>query len=103
MSAKTKDVLIRATKTLWQAALGSFMVSLPTIIELIPEGWECLKPILISALVGALAAGVSAAWNGVFAPLWEKFKAKQVVLDDCDLLSDEDKGDIENETSESGE
>lgn len=64
-----KDVLERALKTFWQAALASLLFALPEIIELIPNGWEAIQPALISVGVGALAAGCSALYNGVFAPM----------------------------------
>ena len=78
MKEKIKDVLIRAGKTFWQAMLATALVSLQEIIELIPVGWEALKPVLISAIVGAIAAGLSAVYNGVLAPFIVKLKNKQV-------------------------
>lgn len=71
-----KDVAIRAVKTLWQATLASVIIALPEVIELIPSGWVALKPVLISAVIGAIAAGLSAAWNGVLKPFVDKLKAK---------------------------
>lgn len=72
MKANFKDVLIRALKTFWQATLASIMIAIPEVIELIPSGWVAIKPVLISAIVGALAAGLSAVYNGVIAPLIHK-------------------------------
>ena len=77
MKEKMKDVLIRAGKTFWQATLASIVVVMPEIIELVPAGWEVLKPVLISAGVGAVAAGLSATYNGVLAPILDKMKLKQ--------------------------
>ena len=69
MTDKTYDVLVRALKTFWQAALASLAVSMPAVVDLVPRGWEAVKPLLSSALVGALAAGFSALYNGVIKPL----------------------------------
>lgn len=74
MKRKVEDVLIRAGKTFWQSALAAIAVAIPAIIELIPEGWIAMKPVLVSAIVGALAAGFSAMWNGVIAPVIKKAK-----------------------------
>ena len=74
MNTKVKDVLIRAGKTFWQSALAALAVAIPEIIKLIPNGWEALMPVLVSAGVGALAAGFSAMWNGVIAPAINKAK-----------------------------
>lgn len=78
MNEKIKDVLVRAGKTFWQAMLATVVVALPEIIELIPAGWEALQPVLISAGVGAVAAGLSAAYNGVLVPIIDKMKLKQI-------------------------
>lgn len=72
-----KDVLERALKTFWQAALSALMFSMPEIIELIPNGWEAIKPALISVGVGALAAGWSALYNGVIAPMLKPVKPSE--------------------------
>lgn len=74
MNLKVKDVLIRAGKTFWQASLASLVVTIPEIIDLIPNGWDAVIPVLVSAGVGALAAGLSAVWNGVVAPMLNKLK-----------------------------
>ena len=76
MSDKTKDILIRALKTFWQGALAALMLALPEIIELIPLGWVALKPVAISAGVGAVAAGLSTVWNAMAKPALDKLKAK---------------------------
>ena len=74
MNEKVKDVLIRALKTFWQAGLASLCIAIPEIIELIPSGWNAVVPVLVSAGVGAVAGGLSAAYNGVIKPLLEKHK-----------------------------
>ena len=75
MSANAKDIVTRAFKTFWQTALASVIFSMPQIIENLGAGWGALKPVIISAGVGALAAGFSAAYNGVLKPLAERLKA----------------------------
>lgn len=75
MKERAKDVAIRAFKTFWQTALASLIFAMPQITENLYAGWEVLKPVLVSAGVGALAAGLSAAYNGVLKPLAEKLKA----------------------------
>ena len=64
-----KDWVTRALKTFWQAALSSLIINAETIISLIPNGWDALKPVLVSASIGALAAGLSALYNGLIKPL----------------------------------
>ncbi len=56
MNARLKDISIRAGKTFVQAALAALAVNVATVND-----WKSLKPVL----VGALAAGVSAAWNSL--------------------------------------
>lgn len=82
MNEKIKDVAVRAFKTFWQTALASLIFAMPQIIENIYVGWEALKPVLISAGIGALAAGLSAAYNGVLKPLAEKLKANNTSVDE---------------------
>lgn len=75
MSEKVKDVAIRAAKTFWQTALASIIISIPDIAANLGAGWEVIKPVLVSAGIGALAAGLSAAYNGALKPLADKIKA----------------------------
>lgn len=63
-----KDWIERALKTFWEAALSALVFNIEQIVELVPQGWEALKPVLISVAVGALAAGFSAVYNGFIAP-----------------------------------
>lgn len=69
MTKKANDVLVRALKTFWQAALASLAVSMPSVVNLLPNGWEAVEPLLTSAIIGALAAGFSALYNGVLKPM----------------------------------
>jgi hypothetical protein len=80
MKSITKDVLIRAGKTFWQAALASLVVAIPEIIDLIPKGWQAIKPVALSASIGALAAGLSAVYNGVIAPIINRSKPIDAIM-----------------------
>lgn len=58
------DWAIRSIKTFVQAFLGVF---LPAIISVLnggfPVDWSAAKVTIISALMAAIAAGISAVWN----------------------------------------
>ena len=64
----SKDVAIRALKTFWQSAIAYLVASLSTGVDLF-EG-----EVIGGLLIGALAAGISAAWNGVVEPRLDKLK-----------------------------
>lgn len=70
MSEVARDVLIRALKTFWQAALASLAANFSLLADamIAESGWQKLG---VSVAVGALAAGFSAAYNGVVKPLLE--------------------------------
>ena len=75
--SKTKDILIRALKTFWQAVVAYLATSFGSQIAGIEVfNFDALKNVAIGLLVGALAAGLSAAWNGVIQPALDKLKAK---------------------------
>lgn len=63
-----KDVAIRALKTFWQAAVAYLVASLSQGVDLF-EG-----EVIGGLLIGALAAGISASWNGVVQPRFDKLK-----------------------------
>ena len=63
-----KDVAIRALKTFWQAAVAYLVASLGQGIDLF-EG-----EVIGGLLIGALAAGVSASWNGAIQPALNRLK-----------------------------
>lgn len=56
---KIKDVLARAGKTFAQAFISSFSID----IFIGVTDTDTLKKLAIAALVGAVAAGISAVWN----------------------------------------
>lgn len=53
-----KDVAVRALKTFWQAAVAYLVATLGAGVDL-SEG-----EVVGGLLIGALAAGLSAVWNG---------------------------------------
>lgn len=61
-----KDVLIRAGKTFLQTALSYLITNLAGVDFF--DG-DTTKTVLIGLVLSAGAWGVSAAWNGVIAPL----------------------------------
>ena len=63
-----KDVAIRALKTFWQSAIAFLVASLSQGVDLF-EG-----EVIGGVLIGALAAGISAAWNGAVQPKLDKLK-----------------------------
>ena len=81
--AKANDIFVRAFKTLWQGALSYLMLALPALqinfLEIFTD-WsvasEFLQTTGLSILCGALAAGISAVWNGFVRPYAQSLKAK---------------------------
>lgn len=67
-----KDVSIRALKTFWQAAVAYLVMSLGQGVDLF-EG-----EVIGGLLLGALAAGISASWNGAIQPVLNKLKGGDV-------------------------
>lgn len=63
-----KDVAIRALKTFWQSAIAYLVASLGQGIDLFEV------EVIGGLLIGALAAGISASWNGVVQPKLDKCK-----------------------------
>lgn len=64
LKAKWKDILVRAGKT----ALQAFLAALPFTATTIEGG----KAVWKSALIGALAAGISAGMNVIIAAIGEE-------------------------------
>ena len=63
-----KDVAIRALKTFIQASIAYLVASFGQGVDLF-EG-----EVIGGLLIGALAAGISAAWNGAVQPMLDKAK-----------------------------
>lgn len=68
----TKDVAIRALKTFWQSAIAYLVASLSQGVDLF-EG-----EVIGGLLIGAVAAGLSASWNGAVQPVLNKLKGGEV-------------------------
>ena len=72
MNAKTKDVLIRALKTFWQAALGFLLADAALLQAALTMPLK--DSILATLLAGAAAAGFSAIYNGIIEPMLPPIK-----------------------------
>ena len=70
-----KDVLLRAFKTFWQAAVSYIIMN---IANLNPFDGSENKKVWLGFAAAALAAGCSAAWNGVIKPLWDKLMSPDI-------------------------
>lgn len=64
MSKKTKDILERAGKTFIEAFTSSIVANLTLFTDALGDNGK-LKAVAISVGVGAVAAGISAAWNAI--------------------------------------
>lgn len=64
--AKIKDMLIRAAKTFWQAAIGYALTAIAAsgITDI-----STAKAVIGGVIASAIAAGASAVWNGVISPM----------------------------------
>lgn len=67
-----KDIAIRALKTFWQSAVAYLVASLSQGIDLFEV------EVVGGLLIGALAAGISASWNGAIQPMLNKVKGSDV-------------------------
>ena len=73
-----KDVLIRAFKTFWQAALSYLILNSEVLFnDLLNFNFDKFKQFIIALMLGTLAAGLSAMYNGVLKPLAENFKKEE--------------------------
>lgn len=68
MKEKMKDLAIRAAKTFAEAFISSVVANLALFTEALGD-YAKLKSVAIAVGVGAFAAAISAAWNGVLAAL----------------------------------
>lgn len=73
-----KDVLMRALKTFWQAALSYLILNSEMLFnDFLNFNFDKLKQFVIALALGTLAAGLSAMYNGVLKPLAENFKKEE--------------------------
>ena len=78
MKEKIKDVAIRALKTFWQAALASAIVNSEALFTNLTEfDSEKIQTLMVTVGLAALAAGLSATYNGVLKPLVDKLTNKE--------------------------
>jgi len=70
MDEYRKDVLIRAGRTFWQAMLA-YLLADTTVLQEALSGWSRGRHALLTLGVGAVAAGLSAVYNGVVRPALE--------------------------------
>ena len=74
-----KDVAIRAMKTFWQSGVAYLVATFSTQMSGVDVfDLHDVQSVFGGLLVGALAAGLSASWNGVVQPILEKYKGGDV-------------------------
>lgn len=71
----TKDVAMRALKTFWQSGIAYIVATLST------QGVEVFERegVIFGLIIGALAAGISASWNGVIQPVIDRYKGGAII------------------------
>ena len=70
-----KDVLIRAAKTFWQSSLAYIVATLGSQMYGVDVfDLDSMKSVIGGLLIGAIAAGLSASWNGVVQPKLNQYK-----------------------------
>lgn len=75
----TNDVAIRALKTFWQSGIAYLVATFSTQMAGVDVfDLEAMKSVIGGLLIGALAAGISASWNGVVQPMLNKLKGGEV-------------------------
>ena len=65
------DVIVRALKTFVQASIA-YLVATIGAVDVFDKG------VAEGLLIGAIAAGISASWNGVCQPMLDKVKGGDV-------------------------
>ena len=70
-----KDVAIRAMKTFWQSGVAYLIATFSTQMSGVDVfDLHDVQSVFGGLLIGAVAAGLSASWNGVIQPILEKYK-----------------------------
>ena len=71
----SKDIAIRAMKTFWQSAVAYLVATFSTQMSGVDVfDIHDIQSVFGGLLIGALAAGLSASWNGVVQPILDKCK-----------------------------
>ena len=71
MKDKAKDVAIRALKTFVQSSIA-YLVAAVSAVDVFDRG------VAEGLIIGALAAGISASWNGAIQPMLNALKGGEV-------------------------
>ena len=70
-----KDIAIRSLKTFWQSSIAYLVATFSTQMAGVDVfDLDALKSVIGGLIIGALAAGLSASWNGVVQPKLDKYK-----------------------------
>lgn len=70
MKEKIKDVVVRAFKTFCQATIAYLAATFGSQLAGVDVfNADAMKNVIISLIIGALSAGLSATWNGVIQPI----------------------------------
>lgn len=70
-----RDIATRAMKTFWQSAVAYLVATFSTQMSGVDVfDLHDVQSVFGGLLIGALAAGLSAAWNGVVQPILDKSK-----------------------------
>ena len=65
-----KDVAVRSAKTFWQSAIAYLIATFSTQMSGVDVcDLHDIQSVFGGLLIGALAAGLSATWNGVVQPM----------------------------------
>ncbi len=79
MKPETKSKLLNILRlmlvTFLEGAGAYLILNCEQIVSLIPEGWAVMQPVLTSVVIGAVAAGLSAIYNGLLKPMLDKNKS----------------------------
>lgn len=74
-----KDVATRAMKTFWQSSVAYLVATFSTQMSGVDVfDLHDVQSVFGGLLIGALAAGLSASWNGVVQPILDKCKGGDV-------------------------
>lgn len=74
-----KDVAIRAAKTFWQSGIAYLVATFSTQMSGVDVfNIHDVQSVFGGLLIGALAAGLSASWNGVVQPILDKCKGGDI-------------------------
>ena len=72
-----KDVAIRAMKTFWQSSVAYLVATFSTQLSGVDVfDLHNVQSVFGGLLIGALAAGISAAWNGIIQPILNNYKGE---------------------------